>query len=54
MIEIERLKEQGFTKWKIAKELGVSWQTIHMWEKGVFKPTDEKLKQLKELFTKGD
>lgn len=35
---ISTLKERGFTKWKISKLCGVSWQTIHNWERGLFEP----------------
>ena len=49
---IQALKKKGFSKWKIAKEINVSWQTVHMWDKGIFKPTkcnEEKLSKLLEL-----
>ena len=46
---VKRLKQQGLTKWAIAKQIGVSWQTIHMWEKETFKPTIAHQTQLEEL-----
>ena len=49
---ILRLKEKGLSKWKIAKKVGVSWQTVHMWEKGTFKPKGVRLKSLNSLAKK--
>ena len=40
---MELIKElrKRMTKYKISKELGVSWQAVHSWEKGFNKPTKE-------------
>ena len=46
---VKQLKDKGFTKWKISKSIGVSWQTINMWEKEVFKPTKDNLEKLNSL-----
>lgn len=49
---IKALKSKGFSKWRISKEIGVSWQTIHMWEKEVFKPQKEREERLIQLLNK--
>lgn len=49
---IIKLKIQGYTKWKISKILEVSWQTIHMWERGTFKATIDKKEKLESLLKK--
>lgn len=46
---IQKLKEQGMTKWKISKEVHVSWQTVHMWDRGVFSPSSEKMEKLRQM-----
>jgi len=46
---ISQLKLQGYSKWKLSKILMVSWQTIHMWEKGTFKATRDKQAKLESL-----
>ena len=38
---IRTLKKRGVTKYRIAKDVGVTWQTIHMWSRDVFKPSRE-------------
>jgi len=53
MEKLNNLKDKGFTKWKIAKELNVAWHTVHMWDKGIFKPTKENEKKLDDLIQKG-
>lgn len=45
---IKELKKH-MSKYKIASELNVSWQTVHMWEKGVFKPSEDKMQILISL-----
>ena len=50
---IKLLKEKGISKWRIAKEIGVTWQTVHMWEKEIFKPSDDKMEKLTSLLEKG-
>ena len=46
---ISALRKKGLSKWRISKELSVSWQTIHMWEKGVFQATKNNIQRLEEL-----
>lgn len=43
------LKKNGFTKWEISKRLGVHWNTVNAWSKGMFKPSKEKQDILKKL-----
>lgn len=35
------------TKWKLAKRMEVTWQTVHCWSKGVFIPSKEKTNKLR-------
>lgn len=49
MEQIKSLKKLGLSKWAIAKKLNTSWQTIHMWDKGTFKPNTTHQQQLEEL-----
>lgn len=46
---IKNLKRLGMTKWRIAKETNVSWNTVNQWEKGTFKPREDKMKILIQL-----
>lgn len=46
---IKKLKNKGYTKWRIAKKIGVHWNTVNIWEKGAFRPTDEHYQQLQEM-----
>ena len=48
---IKKLRQLGATKYAIAKECGVSWQTVHMWELGVFAPKESYSTKLQELLT---
>ena len=50
---IKKLRSKGITKYKIAKEVGVTWQTVNMWEKDVFIPKADKLVKLEELLNRG-
>ncbi len=43
-------KKKGYTKQYIAKFLGVKWDTVNKWEKGIFKPGLDKLQKLADLF----
>ena len=45
----EICQRRGWSKYKLAKELGVSWNTIHLWDKGIWKPQINRQKKLKEL-----
>jgi len=49
---ITKLRKQGITKYQIAKECGVKWQTVHMWEKGVFEPREKHRERLQKLASK--
>lgn len=44
------LKIKGLSKYRIAKELKVSWQTVHAWERGFFSPSSERKEKLMELY----
>jgi len=46
---LEILKKMKMTKWKIAKLLQVSWNTVHLWDKGKTFPNNENLKKLENL-----
>lgn len=35
------LKQKKVNKYKISKDLDISWQTLRNWEKGMVKPSDE-------------
>ena len=50
---VKTLQEQGFSKWRIAKELCVSWQTVNLWAKGVFQPTQSHYEVLRNLVEHG-
>lgn len=43
---LARLLGDGMTKYQIAKILHVSWQTVHMWHKGIYNASNTKLKKL--------
>lgn len=47
---IKKLKAKGITKYKIAKVVGVTWQTVNMWDKEVFEPKKDKIQKLKEFY----
>ena len=42
---IATLKKNGVTKWRISKLMNVSWQTVHMWDRGMFEPKPEKIEK---------
>lgn len=48
---IDKLLTAGFSKYNIAKGLGVSWRSIHNWSRRYFEPDDEMLQRLRELPT---
>lgn len=50
----KRIVDKGFfSKYRIAKELGVSWNTVHMWYLGIFKPRPERNLLLTMLYKGG-
>lgn len=44
-----RLKE-GLSKYAFAKKLKVSWQAVHMWERGVWQPNEKNKELIREKF----
>lgn len=40
------LKAKGITKWRLAKDLGISYRTIQYWEKNQTIPSDENAKKV--------
>ena len=36
---VQKLISSGWSKYKIAKQLGVSWQTVNNWHKDLFQPS---------------
>lgn len=52
MNEIKKLIDSGMTKYAIAKELDVAWNTVHLWEHGMWKPTKQNAEKVKELWRK--
>ena len=49
---VHELKKQGLSKWRIAKMLGVSWNTVYIWDREFFHPSDKNAKKLKDLLKK--
>jgi len=47
---VEKLvKEHKYSKYRIARLTGVSWNTVQMWYRGVFRPSPETLAKLEEI-----
>jgi len=44
-----KAKEKGISKWEIAKKIGIHWNSVRFWERGIFKPTEENMAKLKEI-----
>ncbi len=40
-------KNKKISKWKIKQIAHVSWHSVHMWEKGLYQPTTERLNNIK-------
>lgn len=49
---IDELLKLGYSKYRIAKECGVSWQTVQMWYKGVYEPTESRIVQILKVIEK--
>lgn len=49
---INSLRSQGWTKYKIAKELQTSWRTVHNWSRCFFEPSAQNLAKLINLTAK--
>ncbi|GAG22867.1 unnamed protein product [marine sediment metagenome] len=48
------VNKHGISKWRISKELNVSWNTVQNWYKGIYRPTVENQTKLNDLFHKKD
>lgn len=49
-LEIKRIREKlGMTQEALAHLLGVSFQTINRWERGIYKPSRLALEKIKAL-----
>jgi len=42
-------KANGVSKYRLAKDLDVHWQTVHRWEQGVHAPRNDELKRIEAL-----
>lgn len=51
---VEKLIKKGYSKYRVAKVVGVSWATVRLWERGVFVPSPEHLTALQNLLKGGD
>ena len=49
---IAHLKAKGYSKYRIAKECHVSWNTVHMWDRGIFTPSVKNQEKLRLLWEK--
>ena len=45
----EICQRRGWSKYKLAKEIGVSWNTLHFWDKGIWKPNKKNQGKLEAL-----
>jgi transposase-like protein len=53
MVDIPRLIEsllEKYSKRDISKTVGVSWQTVYYWQRGVFKPKEISLQKLFDMY----
>lgn len=48
-LAFKRLRDLGWSKWRISKELGVHWKTVHGWDRKLFVPNPENQEKLIEL-----
>lgn len=48
---IKKLREQGVTKYRMAKVTGTAWQSIHAYERGMYSPRPDKLALLQSLLS---
>ena len=46
---VEIILQKGWSKYKIAKTLGVTWQTVNNWHRGRFQPSQTYAVKLKEM-----
>lgn len=42
--------DRGMSKWAIARQTGVSWNTVALWYKGVYSPKDEHREKLEAVY----
>ena len=47
---LTELLRMGISTYKIKKHLGVTWQTVYFWRKGVFYPNDENMEKLRHFY----
>ena len=40
------------TKWRLHKDIGVTWNAVYMWTRGIWNPNLENQKKLKALLKK--
>jgi len=48
-ITLQLVDKYDISKYSIAKKVGVSWNTVSFWYKGIFEPTIENNNKLKEI-----
>lgn len=53
-IVYELVEKKGWSKYAIAKKTGVSWNSVSLWYKGVFKPNPEHQEILEEIFNEAN
>lgn len=46
---VQELQAAGLTKYRIAKEVGVTWNTVYLWSKEAYSPNAEHQEALEEL-----
>ena len=51
---LDELLMNGYSKHRIRKELGVSWNTVRRWELGTSSPTEENGMKLLDLLNRGE
>ena len=50
-MNIKQLRESKLmSRYRLAKEMGVAYQTVTFWEEGRYKPNAENVKKLEEIF----
>lgn len=48
-MKIKELLQKGWTKYRLAKILRVSWNTVHLWERGEHEATKTSMEKLETL-----
>lgn len=46
------IKKRNISKYRLAKELGVSWNCLHLWCRGVFHPNKKNKIKLLDMYKK--